>query len=311
MDKISDYVELCLALGIRGVVSGKEFRARCPLHNDTRPSFSLNIHSGMFICHAGCGQGEFQKLVELVLGCSGQEAREWVSDNGKQMAVENMSRQLIDTMNTFEQLAQSPAVAKNWLPYYESLTAKAMPLWFLNRGFAWSTVQHWGIRYDPIQDAVVIPVHRDGTMIGLITRNYIKTPKYQNSDGLRKSEVLFGEIKPNENLLILVEGVLDAIWLWQLGYNAVSLLGHDLSRRQVDIIKRHRYGEVCLGLDNDEAGLVGTRAAIIQLQQSGYLMPQLSYLKYPHKDAQECTLEEIHQAFNQRKERSIELLAIV
>lgn len=311
---MTSWHELAIALGVKGAVSGAEYRAHCPLHNDARPSFSMNIATGRWVCHAGCGQGEFYRLVELILGCSQQAAREWIKDNGKQLAIENISRQLLETIMAAESApGPGPAVSKNWLPYYESLTAKTMPLWFLERGFTWETIQHWGIRYDSVQDAIAIPVRKDGSMIGVITRNHVRTPKYQNSDGLKKSDLLFTEIKPNSNLLILVEGVLDAIWLWQLGYNAASLLGHDLSHNQTAIIQRQRYAEVCLALDNDDAGRAGTTAAVKQLQKAGYLLPQLSYLKYPpnRKDAQDCTPEELETAFNQRKENTLELFSLV
>lgn len=310
MANLKNWHEMAVVLGVAGVVAGDELRCRCPLHNDTRPSFSMHIRTGRWICHAGCGQGEFSRLVELVLNCSVQAAREWVQDNGRQLAVEFISRELSQSLS--RTTTEEKKVETGWLSYYESLSNLVMPLWFLNRGLTWETIAHWGIRFDPVQDAVVFPVREEGGIAGLIIRNATRMPKYQNSKGLPVSKLLFTEIKPNQNLIILVEGVIDAIWLWQLGYNAASLLGHELSMDQIAIIQKQRYGEVCLGLDNDQPGRTGTRAAVAKLQKAGYLLPQISYLKYPtnYKDSNDCTPEEISQAFNQRKERTLELLTI-
>lgn len=305
---MTNYPELAQVLGVQGAVYGEEYRARCPLHNDTHPSFSMRASSGRWICHSGCGQGEFTRLVELILGCSYQTAREWVKENGKQVAVEALSREINQMLEQGLNKEEAKPV-QNWPRYYESLDPKLMPIWFLKRGLTWNTIQHWAIRYDAVQDCVVFPVRSEEGIQGIILRNAVKMPKYQNI-GFEKSKLLFWERKPNDNVLILVEGVLDAVWLWQLGYNAASLLGHDLSRQQVQIIQKHRYGEVCLGLDNDEVGRKGTIAAVEQLRKSGYLLPQLSFLKYPpnRKDSQECTTEELEEAYQKRKDRTLELL---
>lgn len=43
-----------------------ELRARCPFHDDSRPSFSANTETGLWICHAGCGQGSFAQFLNMV-----------------------------------------------------------------------------------------------------------------------------------------------------------------------------------------------------------------------------------------------------
>ena len=34
----------------------------CPLHQDSRPSFSINLESGLWKCFAGCGAGDLFTL---------------------------------------------------------------------------------------------------------------------------------------------------------------------------------------------------------------------------------------------------------
>lgn len=308
-----DYVALAVQLGVQnGFIAGKEYRARCPLHQDTNPSFSLNIQTGMYNCFAGCGGGEFVRLVELVLDCSPQEAHDWIKANGRGTSVEQLGKQLA------EALGQTPIGATNylsplyWKEVYELTTNQIMPMWFLQRGFTWHTVNFWGLHYDNIGDAIIIPVYWDDELVGTITRNTNShLPKYQNSPNLPKSKILFGEISETKDEIIIVEGVLDALWLWQLGYNVVSILGSHLSGEQVDILKGYRFGEIVLALDNDEAGQAGTDEAIGKLTYAGWLLPQITIINFPgvdkespayRKDPQDCSMEEFAQLYANRRD---------
>lgn len=40
-------------------VRGKQALGACPFHEDTRPSFSVNIETSQWLCFAGCGKGNF------------------------------------------------------------------------------------------------------------------------------------------------------------------------------------------------------------------------------------------------------------
>ena len=41
---------------------GDEIRAKCPFHDDQKPSFSANIDTGLWNCQSGCGGGEPSNL---------------------------------------------------------------------------------------------------------------------------------------------------------------------------------------------------------------------------------------------------------
>ena len=45
-----------------------EVSIKCPLHDDRLPSLSINLDKGMWICHAGCGQGKLASLIEQITG---------------------------------------------------------------------------------------------------------------------------------------------------------------------------------------------------------------------------------------------------
>lgn len=299
-----DYASLARELGVQGFVQGREYRAHCPLHDDSNPSFSLNIENGLWICHSGCGQGEFIRLIELVLNCSPQEAYDWARANGRATSVEQLSKNLAAAIG--EPLpTQYKEVPRGWLDYYEFLSSKAMPLWFLKRGFTWNTINEWYIRYDNINDAVVIPVVWKDELVGTVTRNTRPgLPKYQNSSNLPRSEILFGEISKGKNEIIICEGILDALWAWQNGLHAVSLLGNHISQQQVNILKEYRFGNITLALDNDEAGQLGTQEALRKLSDAGWLLPQIKMIRFPDniKDMQDCYPELLAELYASRKE---------
>lgn len=303
-----NYTSLALNLGIQGSIHSEEYKARCPFHNDSSPSFYMNTKTGLAICHRGCFQGNFIQLVERVLGCNIQEAYEWIENNGRKTSVEDLSKEISYILTTGS-LGNLLEEDKPWLTVYEFINNQTMPQWFLDRGFTWETINHWGIRYNSAVDSIVVPIFDETkTMVGTITRQHEAIPKYLNSH-FKKSKILYGEISHSRSDIIIVEGLLDMIWLWQLGYNVVTSLGAFVSDEQVALLRKHRFGEVICGLDNDQAGKEGTQDLIQKLQKAGWLLPQITLLNYPgkpgeegyKKDPQDCDQELFADIYRNRK----------
>lgn len=259
----------------------------------------MSTSQGSWICFRGCGSGHFEKLVELILNCSAGEAREWVESNGRLSSVEQLSRAFATAMgSSIGQYVTEPDA--QWERHYESLANNVMPLWFLNRGFSWQTINNWGIKYDPVYDSVVVPVYWEDRLVGTVTRHTKEyLPKYQNSPNLPRAEILFGKINHNAKRIYLVEGLLDCIWAEQCGFSALSLLGSSISNKQIEILRKHRFGSLILALDNDEAGKKATEETVKKLTKAGYLLPQLSFVRWPEgiKDANDCSPELLKQVF--------------
>ena len=117
------------------------------------------------------------------------------------------------------------------------------------------------------------------------TEHTDKGPKYLFSKNLNKSNILylselsFPRLKKSRKevaQLYICEGLFDAIRLYSLGFNAVSILGADLSDNQCKIIcdlakeqrMRNKLLEVVLFLDNDPAGISATSSAIKKLYKN-------------------------------------------
>lgn len=312
-----DYLALAKLLGISGRIAGNQLYGKCPLHSDKSPSFSLNVLTGEWTCHWGCGPNggrDFVKLVELVRGVSRWEARQWVKRGYKQPDAQQL-RASIDTL--LKQTAPLPLLAREETDepsdaeaYFNGLNGKLIPLAFLRRGFSWETIARWDIRYDTIRDRVVIPVkdHR-GKFHGTVSRLMNPPPgmgRYLNTPGMPKHQLLFG-LWPQwtSRVIILVEGPLDAIWMQQNGWPAAATFGTELHPDQIALLHEHGIGEVILMMDNpevDEGGRKALPKARQHLVEAGYLLNQIYTVQYPepdaqrpkgYKDANDCTAEQI------------------
>lgn len=299
----ADYLGMANMLGISGQVHNDELYTKCPMHVDRSPSFGLNVRTGLWICHRGCGSGDFTKLVMKVNNVSVREASAWIASNGRKVTVEVVRDRLAKLLKPSENIAVED---RWWEPYYRSLPEGVMCNWFLARGFSWSAILEWGIRWDDREQCVVIPVmSRERELAGIIQRHLRSgKPKYWNNPELPKSRLLYGHhLQQVQGMILVTEGPLDAVWMNQLGYPAVAILGAELSSYQADLLMP--YTEVVLSLDSDEAGTKGKNkaAGIGTLFKAGFLPSQITCLTLPEgrKDVQECTKEEIDEAmFNRR-----------
>lgn len=153
-----------------------------------------------------------------------------------------------------------------------------IPEWgeyILNRGFLASTLTEWDIGYDDESDRITIPV-RDvaGHLVGFKARAWRQShkPKYlvlkprwptdRNVVAERYHVALnvFGlyrAIEAGETHLIVVEGELNAIALWQLGYrNVVALNGSNFSDRHAFLLRNYA-DKVTVWMDPNDAGYDG------------------------------------------------------
>jgi len=287
-----DFRRLAEDLGIKGRLAGNQLYARCPFHHDRRPSFALNVQTGQWLCFSGCGHGAFDELVQKSLSCSLKEAAIWTIEHGGLMVTgEELVAEVQAAIQTEppEFILSGP---EEWRRRYIKLPRDTMPIWLFARGFSWQTVDHWDIRWDAINQQIVIPVRdANGKLVGTVSRNSPgHEPKYLNSPGLPRHQVLFG-LQPDTEDIILVEGPLDAIWLNDLGFPGVALLGLDLSIEQVGLLRSFGVADITLAFDADQAGRQAEKACTNSLVAAGWLPSRIKVVDLPAgaKDVQECT----------------------
>lgn len=248
-------------LGIEYNITGNEAKALCPApdHDDTTPSWSINLDSGQHNCFS-CGfGGGFVYLTMIVRDQDGKAAKEWV----RQRKVKDIA-----------------AGAERKAARQEHAELTEADLWEFDddypqdeldyRGFSEYEAQGFNLLWDHKRDGWVIPVRDlEYKLIGYqfkprhgtdgIPINY---PKY-----LKKSGRLFDGLQEMEgDVLIIVESPLDVVRLWHWGHeNVVALYGSSLDLEQAELIME-RFDRVILALDDDEAGRKGISKALSRLK---------------------------------------------
>ena len=268
-----DWTQALLNLNIDVPVGSDEVSILCPFHDDTSESCSINIDKGVWICFAGCGQGGLKSFIK--------EYKDWDYRQVNQYLVnykDTQSKRLF-TQPLVEDEGPLPEVN---IPF----KLGTVPRWIFDRGFDKQSMRKWlcGITS---ANGLIIPVKDiDFRTVGWITRQEKQIPKYLYSRGLKKSHILFGQPYVQDcEYVCITEGPLDAMWLTQLGFPAVALLGMSMSEKQRDLVLTLPTKEVILCLDNDSAGQIGKKRAMELLGNK----IKVSYINIPkeYKDVQD------------------------
>lgn len=241
-----DWNQLLLNAGVDVPLTETEFNIKCPLHEDNTASCAINTDKGVWICFAGCGEGSIKNLLVQHLGVSRLKI--------DSMVLKQKNNSIFDIdINIFDDVIFGVGEAPE---YTLQGNPKRTPNWALERGFTFKTLGDWGCRLAE-ESGLEIPVRDiNNRIVGSITRRPIAEPKYMYSKGLPKKTILFGaeRIKEPVPFVCVVEGSLDAMWLYQHGYNAVALLGSTISDGQAEILRKLRTSELVICTDDDEAG---------------------------------------------------------
>lgn len=154
-----------------------------------------------------------------------------------------------------------------------------------SRGFTEETLQTFEFGYsrldkeDPdygkaYHNRVIIPVHNEaGNYVWPEGRSYKAgvEPKYWRPRGTRKELFLYNFHRIRDlysSYIIIVEGIMDPIILWQWNLPAVATFGSDLSDRQIELLVG-RFTEIFWCQDTDKAGIESWKKHHQKLTNSG------------------------------------------
>ena len=262
-----------------------------PNHDTTKRHFQINVDKGLVHCFAYCGiSGTFEHALCVIHGLydkhkveeaqddrekrrrlqrARKDARKIIlrnatSDVGGSRARKKNSRTKPTAIATVPSLGYSSRIPPVGIEYLEG------------RGITSETIATWELGWDEDEKRIVIPARDiDQHLRFLIKRavNDSQWPKYLYTEGFPKTSLLFGAcfIDPRmirSNGLILVEGSLDAVWLWHLGFrNVCAILGTGISRKQCEILARWRPRRIYLMFDKDTAGVRNIEIASARLKK--------------------------------------------
>lgn len=227
---------------------GDEASVSCPHpdHHDTNPSASINISKRLWVCYS-CGKGG---TLENLLG-------ERIADPEIDEVLESLTR-MLTTLGE-----EQPVYPESWLDQFD--LAGVHPYW-RRRGLSEATCRLFRLGYDPESGRATYPLRApSGAVWGVVGRaTGAQLPKYKYPSHAPVSTTLYGYHLVREGVadVVLVEGALDAMAMWDVGIPAVAQLGASLSREQVNLLQRLGLRTLTLAYDMDRAGEKATRAAL-------------------------------------------------
>ena len=165
-----------------------------------------------------------------------------------------------------EEIVQDKVYPESTLGEYANKTHR----YLLKRGMDIETIKVWEGGFDSESRRVTFPVRNNyRNLVGLIGRAVSKEvkPTYMNYWKFSKGRFLFGEDKfGRDNTMIIVEGPLDVIMVWQAlnneglldHFSVGGLFGADATVNQIRKMVQFS-SEVILFLDNDAVGRSGQK----------------------------------------------------
>lgn len=230
-------------LGVREQ-PGDEWQCFCfsPEHdNRNSPSASVNVRKGLWVCYS-CGRGG--SVIQLL--------------NGVPIAEPSVSEFLKDVERELDRLQEDGvhhAKPESWLRIYQQRDAH--PEW-VKRGFSQDAIDHFVLGYDYETNCLTYPLRDlDGSVLGVVRRRLDGgKPKYVYPKGIDVHQLLFRyhEATYGQEQIVLVEGALDAVALYDAGIFALAIFGGHLSAMQASLLRRLQPKRLVCAFDNDEAG---------------------------------------------------------
>ena len=300
VDIISQYIEL--------KKSGANFKACCPFHGETTPSFVVSPAKQIYHCF-GCGVGG--DSIKFVMEYEKLTYRETIEK------LASMNNFTLEYEENSSEKKQDTRVIEEVNKFYQKLFVSNPTVkdYIHQRGISDFSVEKFEIGYAPISadtinflksnhynltdaidlgiidtgtnglysrfiERITFPIYSiSGKLVGFGGRTITgHNAKYVNSPQTKlfnKSKLLYGyqiakEYIYKKNQIIVCEGYLDVIMLHQAGFNtAVATLGTALTADHLPLLRRGEP-KVILAYDGDKAGLAAAFKASVMLSQSEF-----------------------------------------
>lgn len=303
--------------------TGTDLICYCPFHsNRDSPAFNISLTGPhLWKCHNGkCNaKGNVISLITLK-GYTRKEAERMVFKGTAEISdlvahvdailfpkSEKVSDkwQGVDVQTFIDADAQAGFPALNYLK---------------GRGVNEEAYKAFKLGYSRSKGMLVIPVVDDrDRLCGVIGRE-IESKRYQYSTGLARRDLIWNIQNAKQyDSIILTEGALDAVYLWQAGYkNVGAVLGSAISPNQWNQLRKYFSSVTCF-FDNDEAGEHLTESiceSVTDLSVFTVKYPErmVEYVdangekkERPVKDAGELTAEEIQSMLENKKSSLLKL----
>lgn len=258
--------------------AGREYTAVCP-SCEKWGKFYVNIQTGSFVCFSCEFRGRsIVWLISEVEGISQSEARSYVFRNSVKLRRKESTTSLLDRIaalrphaidwdeevaSEFQEFPPPP----EFIPVWSAKRGWKLPKYLKERKIKSNTAKEWGMGYcnnGKYGSRLIIPftcpngtswTARDMTKDGLKWPDGSEQPKYLNPSGADHKRLLIGwDVAPLAGDIVLCEGPLDAVKLWQHDLPALGLGGKVLHDEQRDILVENLHPDqaIIIMMDPEE-----------------------------------------------------------
>jgi len=304
--RTTDLVAIVKRYGIALKREGKDWRGKCPFHDDQkRPNFIVSPAKGLWRCPACDAAGNVIQFVARMDSLTEREAalkllgsvpgvtraRAMPSSQPSKAAVapETAAMLLGRVANFYAKTLgkdragleylktrglDDPAMLETFaVGYCNGSMREALP----KSGEVVEQLKALGVLNEKGNEVfygrVVVPIYdASGNVAGLYGRRVSDgEPRHLYLRGERRG-VFNGQAAKQHRALILVESIFDAMSLWSAGHrNAIALCGADgWTKDHAALVSENNVTEIYLALDNDEAGRAGAERLAPELDAAVY-----------------------------------------
>jgi hypothetical protein len=253
----------------RVVKEGAGFKAVCIFHADKNPSMSIDPEKRVFHCFGCSAAGNVFQFVERAEKVSFDEAVKKLEGDRPYL---DESKKVSSTFQRFSNAVEWPI--DKWMPCHKAaMESQELAKEFAARGIKFETIYRHHIGFIPTGEKLVsqnderLASFRKKPWIGFayVYGQTVRMIKWRPFFSVGKefmrikgmAEVLYVDNPEPDSLeeILLVEGEMDALTLWQCGYRAASLPSGSQSKitgEMSDYLGGFRNIYLCV--DNDDAG---------------------------------------------------------
>lgn len=308
-----DIVDLLYTLGA-SIVKNREtndnIQFTCTVHGESNPSAGVSVSKQTFNCFSCHEGGSIPWLV-----CKSapddfktiQQAKDFLSSRYgvEYSAINEKQVQKLKMYEDFINIDEEPKEKRFELPIFELApykSGKETYKYYYDRGFNKDDLQYFKVGRDLVSKTVTIPVFwQDGVLAGIIGR-YIKpkahNKRYKIYNNSPTGSFLYplDKFKIENDTCIIVEGILDAMWLHKMNYtNCLATLTNNISKEQIELLKELGVGTIIDFTDNDKMGDIATTKLKSACLKNGIEYKSVK-ANYPEdkKDPQSMNEEELN-----------------